>query len=214
MSHVQIRLLSFDPGLSTTGWNVSQYDTKTCKLRVLRFGMLTPNQDADTPQNRDFVRKYGQRIMTLSELRIQVRALVDANSPDIIVSEDAFYNPVRPSAYCALLQWITTLDLLLHDEYQKVLFKISPALAKRVTSGFGMATKKGMQYAILHQEDIEFKPKVVDGNLTEHICDSIGIAYTFCHEIFPSLHDLWTYGYIRKPNEPVPSPSEIRSHYC
>ena len=37
-----------------------------------------------------------------------------AFKPDIVVSEDAFFNPRRPGAYEALIQWILTVSFLLY----------------------------------------------------------------------------------------------------
>lgn len=210
----QIRILAFDPGLSLSGWNVGLYDTTAKVYRVLKFGMLTPNKSIDTTDTHvDYV-KYGSRVMTLQELRNQVRALMNEYHPDVVVSEDAFYNPKRPSAYSALVQWLTAVDLMLHDEYAKVLFKLAPTAAKQIVSGFGGADKLGVQHAVLHREDIVFKSKHADENLTEHICDSIGIGYTFAHEVLPALIDLWETGYVKKVGKETPSDDELRSRYC
>jgi len=208
-----IKILAFDPGLSLSGWNVSTYDTRTNMYRVLKFGMLTPNKGIDTPETHiDYV-KFGPRVITLKALREQVRELMDEYNPDIVVSEDAFYNPKRPSAYSALVQWLTAVDILLHDEYAKVLFKLAPTAAKQVVSGFGGADKLGVRYAVLHREDICFKSKHAEDNLTEHICDSIGIGYTFAHRVLPALTDLWETGYVKKVGEEEPSPEELRNRY-
>ena len=208
-----IKILAFDPGLSLSGWNVSTYDTHTQMYRVLKFGMLTPNKGIDTPETHINYVKFGQRVITLKALREQVRELMDTYQPDIVVSEDAFYNPKRPSAYSALVQWLTAVDILLHDEYAKVLFKLAPTAAKQVVSGFGGADKLGVRYAVLNSEDICFKSKHAEENLTEHICDSIGIGYTFAHRILPALTDLWETGYVKKIGEEEPSPEELRKRY-
>lgn len=208
-----IKILAFDPGLSLSGWNVSTYDTCTKVYRVLKFGMLTPNKGIDTPETHIEYIKFGPRVMTLKELREQVKELMDAYAPDIVVSEDAFYNPKRPSAYSALVQWLTATDLLLHDEYAKVLFKLAPTAAKQVISGFGGADKLGVRYAVLHRDDIVFKSKHAEDSLTEHICDSIGIGYTFANRVLPALTDLWENGYVKKIGEEKPSPEELKRRY-
>ena len=208
-----IKILAFDPGLSLSGWNVSTYDTQTKMYRVLKFGMLMPNKGIDTPETHINFVKFGPRVITLKALREQVRELMNTYQPDIVVSEDAFYNPKRPSAYSALIQWLTAVDILLHDEYAKVLFKLAPTAAKQVVSGFGGADKLGVRYAVLHREDICFKSKHAEENLTEHICDSIGIGYTFAHRVLPALTDLWESGYVKKVGEKEPSPAELKQRY-
>ena len=208
-----IKILSFDPGLSLSGWNLSTYDTHTKLYRVLKFGMLSPNKGIDTPETHlDYV-KFGPRVITLKALREQVRELMNTYQPNVVVSEDAFYNPSRPSAYGALIQWLTSVDILLHDEYGKVLFKLAPKAAKQVVSGFGGSDKLGVRYAVLHQDDICFKSKHAEDNLTEHICDSIGIGYTFAHRILPALTDLWETGYVKKVGEEEPSSEELKRRY-
>lgn len=208
-----IKILAFDPGLSTSGWNVSTYDINSTMLRVLKFGMLLPNKGIDTPESHAEYVKYGPRLITLQALRTQVRELLNTYQPDVVVSEDAFYNPKRPSAYMALIQWLTAVDILLHDEYNRVLFKLAPKASKQVVSGFGGADKLGVRYAVLHRDDIEFKSKNVEDGLTEHICDSIGIAYTFAHRVLPALTDLWEFGYVAQTGKETPTPEQLKNQY-
>lgn len=186
-----LRILSFDPGLSTSGWNLSVYDTSTNIMYIEQCGMLYPNENVGLASNKVNNIRYGHRIMTLDQLRNDIRNLMDTLSPDFVVSEDAFYNPTRPTAYCALVQWLTTVSIVLFDEYQHTLFKLAPKIAKQVISGFGGAEKLGVQYAVTNKEDIKFNQDIDVKNLTEHTCDSIGIGYTFIQEILPSILDIW-----------------------
>ena len=198
------KILAFDPGLSTAGWNVSIFNTTDNILHVTDFGMLLPNKDINTKDSHLSYVKYGPRIVTLSELRRQVDILVDRYKPHLIVSEDAFYNFKRPSAYSALIQWLTTVDMLLKDKYSKVLFKLAPKVAKQVVAGFGGAEKHGVQYAVLHRDDIDIQVVDAESKLTEHICDSIGIAYAFATGVLPALIDIWesNYGEEKKADSP------------
>ena len=201
MTSDKIKILSFDPGLSTSGWNYCEYRPKVGEMVVVRFGTLYPNKDINLRNSREEVTVYGARIMTLESLRTQFRELMDLYQPDFVVSEDAFYNPTRPTAYCALVQWLTTVALVLHDEYNQCLFKLAPKIAKQVVSGFGGAEKLGVQHAIMHKDDIRFKQKVDVADLSEHICDSIGIGYTFIQEILPSLLDIWRLTNVRQEKQ-------------
>ena len=190
MSH-RLKILSFDPGLSTSGWNLSIYDTETKVMFIEQCGMLYPNENVSLAKNKNYHIRYGSRIMTLDQLRNDLRNLMDTFQPDFVVSEDAFYNPTRPTAYCALVQWLTTVSIVLYDEYQHTLFKLAPKIAKQVISGFGGAEKLGVQYAVTHKNDIKFNSNINTKELTEHTCDSIGIGYTFIQEILPSILDIW-----------------------
>ena len=185
----QLKILSFDPGLSTSGWNLSYYNTDEKIMHVEECGVLYPNEKVN--KNKINLIKYGSRIMTLDQLRNDLRNLVNRFSPDFVVSEDAFYNPSRPTAYCALVQWLTTVSMVLFDEYNCTLFKLAPKIAKQVISGFGGAEKLGVQQAIANKKDIVFNQTIDVKELTEHTCDSIGIGYTFIQEILPSILDIW-----------------------
>ena len=114
----RLKILSFDPGLSTSGWNLSVYDTSTNIMYIEKCGMLFPNENVGLASNKENYIRYGHRIMTLDQLRNDIRELMNTLSPDFVVSEDAFYNPTRPTAYCALVQWLTTISIVLFDEYQ------------------------------------------------------------------------------------------------
>ena len=116
MSNQTFRILSFDPGLSTAGWNLSEYNPDNNIMLVRKYGMLYPNKDVENAEHKNDSTKYGSRIMTLDALRTQLRELFNTFKPDFVVSEDAFFNPSRPIAYCALVQWLTTLSLVLFDE--------------------------------------------------------------------------------------------------
>ena len=196
-----VRILSFDPGLSYSGWNFSSYKLKTGEMVIHRFGMFSPNERVGSADMRKDSTRYGQRIMTLASLRQQLRELMDTYKPDFVVSEAPFFNATRPTAYCALVQWITTVELVLFDEYKAPLFKLAPKFAKKVVSGFGGAEKLGVQYAIMHKAGIRFKHKIEESDLTEHICDSIGIGYTFIQEILPSLIDIWRFANVSEASE-------------
>lgn len=190
MAHFKI--LSFDPGLSMSGWNLSKYDPNEKIMYIENCGMLFPNENLDLASNRATSIRYGLRIMTLNQLRDNLKCLMNQFHPDFVVSEDAFYNPSRPMAYCALVQWITMVSMVLYDEFQHTLFKLAPKIAKQVISGFGGAEKLGVQYAVTHKDDIKFNQNIDVKGLTEHTCDSIGIGYTFIQEILPSILDIWS----------------------
>ena len=169
-------ILSFDPGLSFSGWSYSEVDDKV--FCVKEFGMLTPNKTVDHKSHREDVSVYGKRIITLSILRDMMRELMTKYNPDFVVSEDAFFNPRRPGAYEALLHWILTVSLLLRDEFKKPLYKIPPKLVKKFISGVGTSDKEGVQAAIFKHKDILFSSELKNFTLTEHEGDAIAIGYT------------------------------------
>lgn len=171
-----MNILSFDPGLSFSGWAYSHTDDNV--FTVERCGLLTPSKTVDHKENRADVELYGRRIITLSFLRSMVRDLVGQFNPDVVVSEDAFFNPRRPGAYEALVQWILTVMFVLRDEYQKPLYRIPPRIVKKYISGTGLSDKEGVKAGIQAREDVVMPDGVDPLSLVEHEGDAIAIGYT------------------------------------
>ncbi len=188
----KITILSFDPGLTTSGWAFSEYNIPTNTLHVQHAGTLEPSARISNKEHKSDVIRYGARIMTLCMLRSHVRDLVSNFTPNIIVTEDAFYNRFRPTAYCALIQWIITVNMLVNDEFQQPLFKLSPKTVKLAMSGSGKSGKLDMQKAINTNRYIELDETIDLSKFTEHTCDSIGVGYAFTQEILPTLLRIWS----------------------
>lgn len=172
------RILSFDPGLSFSGWAYSSVDDSDI-FTVEEFGMITPNKTVNHKEYREEVDIYGTRMITLTLLRLMVKDLIDRFKPDYVASEDAFFNPRRPSAYEALIHWILMVSIVLRDDYNKPLIKIPPKLVKKYISGDGTSNKLGVQDAIFHHKDIHFSIDMNEIELTEHEGDAIAIGYSF-----------------------------------
>lgn len=169
-------ILSFDPGLSFSGWAYTH--ARDGLFSVQQCGLLTPSKTVDHKEHREEVEIYGRRIITLALLRNMVRELMTRFSPDLVVSEDAFFNPRRPGAYEALIQWILTVSFVLRDEYQRPLYRIPPKLVKKYISGMGTADKEGVKKAVAQHKDIQLSPEIIIDNLVEHEGDAIAIGYT------------------------------------
>ena len=172
-------MLSFDPGLSFSGWAYSRFESGIRLFTVEQYGMITPNKTVSHKEYRQLVDTYGMRIITLTLLRDLIRELMDKYKPDFVASEDAFFNPRRPGAYEALLHWILTVSFILKDEYSKPLFKIPPKLVKKFISGVGTSDKEGVQHAIFKHKDIVFDKGLGEIELTEHEGDAIAIGYSY-----------------------------------
>ena len=187
---MQYRILSFDPGLSFSGWALSTVTTGSPVFRIEEYGMLTPNKTVGHKEFRDSVNTFGSRIITLTILRDLIRELVTSRRPDFVASEDTFFNPRRPSAYEALLHWILTVTFVLKDDFSMPLIKVPPKLVKKYISNDGTSTKEGVQAAIFHHKDIQFNEIYQEPiELTEHEGDAIAIGYS-CWNILKENHTL------------------------
>lgn len=187
MSKDIIRVLSFDPGIVEAGWSVNDYCRKTGVMQVTRYGELTPNKTVGLAAMRGQVAIFGKRVITLANLEDMVNALMQEFVPDYVVSEDAFLQWGRTTAYAALLQWLTTVEKLLYRTYQKPLTKLAPKMIKRCATGSGGGDKVTVQDAIFNNKLISFKQKKALGELSSHEADSIAVGFTFVTEILPNI---------------------------
>ena len=187
MSKNTIRILSFDPGLSKAGWAVGDFKLQTGQLVINRFGELTPTRTTTHANMREQVDYFGKRIITLSLLREMIDALFMEYKPDYVVAEGAFFHSKFPTAYAALLQWLTTIELYLFHSHNMPMYKLAPRAIKFCISGHGGSGKINIQDAILAKDAITFKQKKQVIKLGEHESDAIAVNYTFAIELLPSL---------------------------
>lgn len=182
-----IRVIALDPGLSIASWTVLDLKTDTQKITVNRFGSISPNREASLVAVKDQVEFYGKRLISLRFLQDSIRELMGEFNPMYIASEDAFYNPKFPSAYVALVEWITTVRMLLFNEYKKPLYMVQTRVAKQCIFGNGAGTKANIQEAIFNKEDLVFKQKKQAYSLNEHEADAIAVGYAFLRLKLPTL---------------------------
>ena len=179
------KVLCFDPGLTKTGWSCIEYNTGSGNCTVTKYGILQPNKCTGHVAMREECELYGKRVMALCELESQVKQLVEDLEPDFVAWEDIFYNPGRPTAFIALSQWLTTVELLL-KRYRMPLYKVPTKIAKKEIYGKGDAGKVDVQTAILSNGRINFKTKPPK-ELCEHEADSIAVGLAFINSTLQSI---------------------------
>lgn len=196
----EVKLLSFDPGVSNLGWACSIYYPKEDILEVQKFGSLKANKVAN--KQKELAEIYGPRILALREIEQHVSRIIRSFDPDYICSEDAFFYIKSPTAYGALSMVIHTIERALFSEYEifgkskitaRTLYKFSPRNIKSIASSNSMSIKDEMFEALSKNEHIKFKvkenEKVEDiiSSLNQHSVDAISCAYTFSHTALPGL---------------------------
>ena len=196
----QIKILSFDPGLTCLGWATSIYDTEKDILEVQKYGGLKASKIAS--KNKELSEIYGSRILALKEIESQVSKLVKSFDPDYVASEDAFFYPKSPNAFGALLMCIYTIQRTLFYEYEqfktikesaRTLYKFAPRNIKIIASGNSLSFKGNMLTALAQNNQIAFKTKDdVDINelinsLSEHEVDAISCGFTFVKTSLPAI---------------------------
>lgn len=172
------RILSFDPGLTYAGWAVGDYDHTNKILRILDYGVMEPSKDLDRAIMRPMVDQIGRRLLTLLKTEEMVSDLYAEYRPNHICSEDAFFNRFRPSAYAALLGWITAVELFLWKSYHIKLHTFPPKVIKRAVA-YGDSGKLDVQKAIRKINAIQFEESE-RYKLKEHSADAIACNWTFC----------------------------------
>ncbi len=181
MAEPYVRILSFDPGLSNTGWAVGDFNLITRQLIIVDYGVVDPSKDLDKAIMRPTVASYGRRLLTLATTREIVSDLYSEYNPNYVCSEDAFFNRFRPTAYAALLQWLTAVELFLWDTYRQRLYKFPPKTIKRAVSR-GDSGKIDVQVAIRKIKEVHFVESE-KYKLKEHSADAIACNWTFCNNV-------------------------------
>ena len=175
----RFKVLAFDPGLTTTGWSLSEGSLENRDLTVLKMDSIYPGPTIDKKAYRNEVAKFDRRTITLVYLREQVVKLLDELNPDFVVAEDIFINMQRPQAYGALCMWISTVRMICRDHKGMYLTTIPTKLCKRETCGTGSSNKLTVQQAIAASPHIKFKDEYAISHMTEHQADSIAVAVAF-----------------------------------
>lgn len=184
MSYVQtLKVLSFDPGTTVTGWAVSTYTRSSHILTVSKCGEITPIRDAKK-LNKDECIKYNQQLIALDHLYNSVYDLITKNKPDCVVTEDAFLHPKFIMAYAALNLCIHTISRAARV-HGLICEKIAPKLVKKLVSEDGTSNKNSMFDAVTNN------PYIIMNNnkcaetikLSEHVIDAIGVGYAYTRQI-------------------------------
>lgn len=176
--------LVFDPGLSNTGWTALELRPGEHKITVLKSGALQLTREVKRVAYNALTERYGVRVITLSMLEDELIKLFDTFNPDFVVTEDVFFNPCRPTAYAALLQWVTILERFALKQ-KRCVYRVPPKSAKKSLAGMGDADKNNIQEMLLVNEGIKFRHRSAIPDLTEHEADAIAIGWHFFEAIFP-----------------------------
>ena len=176
-----IRILSFDPGLTYAGWAVGSYQCDTTHLSILDYGILEPSKDLDRGIMKPMLEICSKRVLTLCATEDMIGSLITDFHPDYVCSEDAFFNRFRPSAYAALLQWLTAVEMYLWRNYRITLYKFQPKVIKRAVAR-GDSGKLDVQKAIRNIPNLSFEESD-KYQLKEHSADAIACNWTFCQHV-------------------------------
>lgn len=165
-----IVVLGMDPRI---GFSILKYDYEELKYHVLHFSTLHKTKFSD-PELKQDGKIFDKNLIFLEVARRHVKNLMETYQPDICVTEDSFYQ--YATSYRLLTSWISTISLLLYNEYRKHLHTLSPKTIKKIVTGNAEADKDMMYETIVNDKNIVWYDENYKENLTEHSVDAIGCA--------------------------------------
>lgn len=184
MLHIPIlKILSFDPGTTVTGWAMSTYTRSDRVLIVHKCGEITPIKYAKKSSKSE-CEKYGPQLIALQHLHDSVDSILVKEQPDVVVTEDAFLHPKFITAYAALTLCIHTIcrAARLHGLHCD---KIAPKLVKKLASEDGTSDKHSMLSSMLDNPHINIlNSKYRDiAKLSQHVTDAISVGYAYTRQL-------------------------------
>jgi Holliday junction resolvasome RuvABC endonuclease subunit len=190
-----IRILSFDPGFTSLGWSLGEYNTHLGTLHILRYGDFKIIKQIK--KQKEYIDKYDTNVLATLYLEEELNKLFNLFKPHFTVSEDVFINFGRPQAYAPLMLCIHFLSRILFQNYRQPLYKLSPKSIKMIVTGNGSSDKESIRDYILHNPKITIKEnkQIPIDKLLSHHTDAIAVNYAFSQTILPTLtQDQYWYG--------------------
>lgn len=174
------RIVGIDPGTTTMGLSLIEYDLDT--LIIQRSCAYTLNAGR-MPLSELDVLSHSERYARIFELMDILYKLFVQIQPHHVISESAFMSRRMPTAYGALSEVIFAVRLALRRYDPGIpLDLIDPPSAKRAVGASGKAKKDEVHTAIKKLVDdlcfdSQYSAAIFD-NLDEHSVDALAIAYS------------------------------------
>lgn len=181
-----IKILSFDPGLTCTGWALTEYDLVNGTAYIPKRGQIEGRKALT--KNKEKLVIFPSQIIQLQQIEEDIIHLT-RYKPDYVVTEAAYYQPGRLSAYAALVLCINTIERVIYSQLYKPIFRLAPQCVKRLTANEAQATKMTIQEAILSNKDITLKETKQNpiNKMSEHEADAIAVMWAFIKNELPSI---------------------------
>ena len=181
-----IKVLACDPGITSFGYSLLEYNTSTGHTTVVKYGTITGK--SLLKQQKELQDRFENKYIVLWELEKILMTMFAEYCPDHIVTESAFSHTFL-QAYAALILVIQTIRTASMRTFGRDIYLIAPRESKKAVSDDGNANKQSVQDAIFRNPDISIKVSKnnqLDG-LTEHAYDSIAAGIAFIKGYLPSI---------------------------
>lgn len=174
------RIVGIDPGSTTLGFSVLEYDART--LKIVRTYAYTFNA-GKMKLNLQDIENHSERYARIYEL---MEAIYDAFvelKPTFVISESPFMALRQPQAYGALVEVVFAIRSALRKyDPTMMLDLIDPPRAKNAVGAPGNAKKDQVQAALIKLLPVINFDEVLSAasfdELDEHSVDGIAIAYS------------------------------------
>jgi len=177
----KLRVLSFDLG-SMLGWACSTIDLTNpngASIIINDSGTIDLNSIARSRSNQ-YSNAFSPFLIKMRVFEEVTASLMDRIQFDAYASEDVFLNHSFMTSFKSLLIYIYTLEKMVAERKNSILYKIPPTSVKSHASDFGFSNKDEIMAAILANPRIIFKnPNPI---LDEHSSDAIAVNYAFLKE--------------------------------
>lgn len=186
MTKRNIRILGLDPGLSVTGWNLSDYDTTTGKLNVIKFGDIVGKNSLK--HHKNLLGVFEKQHIILHDFEHIFVELIKDTLPDYVCFESPFLHRF-PNSYATLMLVVHTMRRAAHQVLVQDIHPIAPRECKLNISNSADSDKVAVQQAVLSHNDIVVKDTKQNptDKMSQHAADSIGVTYTFAIKYLPSI---------------------------
>lgn len=170
-----VRLLSIDPGSTTTGFALWELNVHTSEIRSITTWTFNAG-DIQYPGGA--MDGYGDLYRRLHALKNETKATLRRYAPLAVMSESPFFALRQPNAFEVLVKVLSTIREAVTEHYVQTspLFLVDPSKAKRAFDVKGTG-KDVVRVALLANKDLCAKLSKPPSMMSEHEVDAVAVGY-------------------------------------
>lgn len=172
----EYNLISIDPGLNNIGIAVYRVN-KDLKILHIKAWTVDINK---VKRIFNVSNSYPSRSIKIMKFKSILIGLLLRYKPYAVITESAFYNPLRPSAYGPLSEVISHIVSTIMEVNPNIFYhSLEPLLIKKMLKSGYSKGKLSMLEAVSKVDEITdvLKGKITD--LDDHGVDAIAVGYSF-----------------------------------
>jgi Holliday junction resolvasome RuvABC endonuclease subunit len=175
-------IVGIDPGSSTLGFAVIEFDIET--MTIVKTNASTYAGVKLMRKDSWAIERHGERFARINAHKENLVSLFRLHNPIQIVCEGAFYNPRRPNAFEVLIEVrIAIKQAILEYDPWRTIRLIDPPTVKRAVNVKGNADKLVVRDGVLAIKELNYSGDTSIEDLDEHSIDAIAVAYAFFKEL-------------------------------